>query len=624
MSHADLPLSTAPRLNPILPIACVILLWAGIEAAFVFGGITPILRGDFPDGDGFQRLLRIMHLLDSGDWYDGTLPRSNWPFGETMNWTRPLDILLLAGAGLLRPFMSLPDGLYWFGIVQAPLFALAAAFAAGWAAKPFFGERPSYALTLLFLMQPGVLSYTDAGRVDHHGLQIFCFVLACGFAARALAQPEKWRAAVLAGGVMALGLWISTEFLLILAASLATFGLMWLYQGERWVPANRGLATGFALGVAIALPLERAPMAGLFVVELDRLSILHLALAVVILAAWLLLPLAARKPGCTPIRRLGVAALGLLVGAAIMGSIDPRFFAGPLAAVDPALVPIWFSHIAEWQPVLPTSQAGVGRLLFWLGPPLLGFAWSLGALWHHRRDSLAPNWLFTVLTLGLFIVLTMRGVRFARYAEIASLVPLFRMVIWVCRRLGERQFVGATVLTSLAVTAIILGLPYCGLALMGAAAANDHAAKTYACRIAEIAPVLSDPNGLGRRQHVIVAHLDSGPEIMYRTPHAVIGTPMHRNAAGILATYRLFTAPDDATARSIIDSRGIDLILLCPRSGERPFYASGNNEDTFYNRLVDDRLPVWVKRLALPAPLEKGFRLYAICPDMVSQTGCPN
>ena len=43
------------------------------------------------------------HLAQTGNWYDGSLPRSNWPYGEALHWTRPLDVVLLAGTFLLVP-----------------------------------------------------------------------------------------------------------------------------------------------------------------------------------------------------------------------------------------------------------------------------------------------------------------------------------------------------------------------------------------------------------------------------------------------------------------------------------------------------------------------------------------
>src|SRR5205823_14605740 len=91
-----------------------------------------------------------------------------------------------------------------------------------------------------------------------------------------------------------IGLWISIEFLVPLAVTLVTFGLLWLLEGDRRTRTNRGFAFGFALAVALLLAIERSPLTGLFAEEFDRLSIVHLTLALLVLAYWMTIPLIAR------------------------------------------------------------------------------------------------------------------------------------------------------------------------------------------------------------------------------------------------------------------------------------------------------------------------------------------
>jgi hypothetical protein len=168
---------------------------------------------------------------------------------------------------------------------------------------------------------------------------------------------------------------------------------------------------------------------------------------------------------------------------------------------------------------------------------------------------------------------------------------------------------GATA-RSLAVATLIVGPTYAGMILLATAASNADTGPG-GCALSKIAPVLDDPAGLGKQQHVIAAGVHSGPEIMYRTPHAVLATPMIRNE-GVLATYRMMTARDDATAKAIIDARQVELILLCPTSGERYIFDSDNREDTFYNRLVAGHLPPWLKPVPLDRSLAGHFYLFSV------------
>src|SRR5271169_5085738 len=92
-----------PPSNRGLTIVLVLVLWVIVEFGLMLVGAAPTLRHELADSDAYLQLVKVEHLVDSGDWYDSQLPRSNWPYGEVTTWTRSLDIVLLAGTALLRP-----------------------------------------------------------------------------------------------------------------------------------------------------------------------------------------------------------------------------------------------------------------------------------------------------------------------------------------------------------------------------------------------------------------------------------------------------------------------------------------------------------------------------------------
>lgn len=63
-----------------------------------------------------MRLLRVERLIETGAWFDHTIPRSNAPYGETLHWTRPLDVLLVAGAAPLAPVLGWREALFAWGV----------------------------------------------------------------------------------------------------------------------------------------------------------------------------------------------------------------------------------------------------------------------------------------------------------------------------------------------------------------------------------------------------------------------------------------------------------------------------------------------------------------------------
>ncbi len=110
---------------------------------------------------------------------------------------------------------------------------------------------------------------------------------------------------------------------------------------------------------------------------------------------------------------------------------------------------------------------------------------------------------------------------------------------------------------------------------------------------------------------IILASISSGPELLYRTRHKVVGTPNHRNAAGVIDIYRVFTATDHRQSRSVVQRRRVDLILLCPNQGDMDVYDLKKGDDAFYLRLIDGRVPPWLRPVELPAQMGD-FRLFEV------------
>ena len=99
----------------------IVVMWAAIQSLFIKVGVVSPLDGHLADSDAYLQLLNVSHLMHGGAWYDGLLARSNWPFGEPPTWSHALDIILLAMAGILRPFMDFERALFWSGVAVSPL-----------------------------------------------------------------------------------------------------------------------------------------------------------------------------------------------------------------------------------------------------------------------------------------------------------------------------------------------------------------------------------------------------------------------------------------------------------------------------------------------------------------------
>ena len=120
---------------------------------------------------------------------------------------------------------------------------------------------------------------------------------------------------------------------------------------------------------------------------------------------------------------------------------------------------------------------------------------------------------------------------------------------------------------------------------------------------------LTRPQGLGERSRIILAHFDYGPELLYRTPHAIIAAPYYSNSGGLLESDRIFRSRDLDLSRRLMGRRGVDLVLVC-RDEAGPEAAFG--ADTFLGGLVRGRVPSWLRPVDLPAAQAANIVLYEV------------
>ncbi len=595
-------------------------IWAAVQVLVLAVGATPLLDGGLIGTDGYMRLVRVELLHETGAWFDGRIPRSNAPYGDTLHWTRAFDLLLLAAAWPLTPFLGFEKALFWGGAFVSPLLMLATGTAMLWASKPLVDPENRPFVVFIFFAQLGVMTYSLPGRIDHHALQLLLLVLTTGLVLRLCTEPPRRGSAVLTGVVLGMGLWVSVEFLLVILLAMTAMWLSWLRFGAGRSAPAAWLAAGLAGSVAMALLIER-PLAAILVEEHDRISIVHLTIMLAHLSFWVLILWGERLTAMValPRRRLAFSLLGAMAGGAVIYLVYPKFLGGAMVDVDPEDFRVYWSKVKELQPLVPSDAKTFGRLLFWIGSAAICLPFVLRLAWVKRRDDTWMAWVYFAIALGLYLAVSLRYVRFVPFAEALAVVPLVCLVgaarerlSWIASQVWRDA---ARMLVSLA---LIVGISGAGLVLgfrpsQGTSAPESSAAGTGtgACDIAAIAAFLNRPRPFGDRPRIIATHVDFGPELLYRTEHAVVGTPYHRNGRGILDIYRIFSAGDSAESKRLLDERGIELVLLCPSPREEIFYRLSSERGTFYSRLRNAELPYWLRPIALPADIGD-FRLYEV------------
>lgn len=596
-----------------IPWLIIFGFWAALHALLGKTVAAPVFDGQLLGPDGYMRLVRIGELLDGTGWHESLIARSNAPYGDPLHWTRPMDVIILALAALASPFTDDAQALFFAGAVSSPIVAFVACIAVAWAARPVLGRDRAILAVFIFLIQPGIVSYTMLGRADHHSLQFVAFILCIGATVRLLADRRSVRTAVAAGAIYGLALWVSIELLLLVGLCQATLAAVWLWRDRTFTRTQLIVGGAFLATVLLALFIER-PIAGWFDIEYDRLSIVHVALAAIVTGFWLALFQNGHNRTDDSLRgRMAVAGIAGVASLGVFGLLFPAFFAGPFATVDPRILPIWHDQVAELRPLLPTDMKSLGRFLFFIGAGLPCLIFMGVILWRERNHPASIRWAFLTLVLGVYFILSLKHLRFAPFAEIASVWVLAEMVgrlmKWSEHILtGARQFAvkcGATFF-------ITLGALMSGTFVLAVTPDKAVDGKHPECEIANIADLLNDRNGLGANPVVVGGLLDHGPEILYRTRHSVVGAPYHRNGDGIWDSYRLLAATDDAESRAIVERRDIGIIVICPSVAERRFYSDDDEPNRLYSRLLADNPPDWLTPVPVDREATSGFRVYTV------------
>jgi hypothetical protein len=622
----------AKRFRIAPEIVFFVVLWALAHLGFVILRYPEVLQGAQIDADGYMRLVRVGLLVETRAWFDGTIPRSNWPYGEVHHWTRPLDVFIIALALPFLPFLEWTGALAVSGALVSTVFHLFLCLIAVWIVRPLVPGPERFLAAPAVLVQPGLFLYGAVGRADHHTLIFLLFALALGAWIRALLTPERRGVAIAAGVLSGLGIWVSPESLLPLGLLFLSGGLAWVLRGDRFIPANLRLCVGLVFSLGIAIALERPPSAW-GSAAVDRVSIAHLSMALLALGFWAGIRL---LQGRSEVSRSGAAdlsagnvakgwrerglmsVLGGVAAVGVLAAIHPTFFRGPWTDVDPEVVGLWLQSVQELQPILSSDPAHLGEFLSFLGPaliliPILGY-WTL----KERQDPRHPVWVLLFASLLLYVPLASAQIRFSGYSGLIFAVVMVEVVRRVRLYLREDAVEWGAAPARAGLTAFLLA----GHLLVGASltlwlgdppSIGDNGGEEEAlpqCPLSQLTAELTARGGLGEESLTVAAFIDFGPELLYRTPHRILAGPYHRNADGILDSYHILASQDDESALQLATEREVDLILICPPMDQ--FYFTRGNSNTLYQRLLEGNGPDWLEEYASASRLPGQFRIFLV------------
>jgi hypothetical protein len=577
----------------------VATVWALGHVGLAAIGTTPILQGRIPDTDGYMWLARIELLWRGGAWFDATMPRANAPLGDVLNWTRPVDVAISLLALPLTPFMPLRSALFAGGALVSPLFHLATILLIAWAARPLVDAETRPLVALVAVASMGLFAYSVVGRPDHHALVATALALLVGGALRL----PFGRGIVPFAVAVAAGLWLTTEFQMPLALVIAAAAAAWVLDPTPARAEMQARGWGAAiLATVLALAIERGP-GGMLVREADKISLDQVAVVVAAALFWAVL-VSLRDRLIGPVARASAAiATGATLAVALVVLL-PGIERGPGGAIDPRVMEVFLGESMEMRSLLGWNlDSLVDQLRL---NALCGAGAVAAAIWwlRGRGTPEAAGWAtIAVLAAGYFVATSLH-VRFAMFGMIGAAIAVAELL-----RLVRARIVGGigAVLARASLMALIVAGPLVLGILMsgreGGAADRVMRALDADCDVGAVVPLLNRRDGFGARPRIVIAHANFGSELIWRTPHGVLGTPFHRNRDGILDGRAFFDAREDAAAQAIAARRGAELVLFCP------LLANENPPGSLGRRLQAGEIPLW---LAAEPLQNTALRLYRV------------
>lgn len=586
-------------------ILITILLWA---LCFV---VLPMQAGDRskfldPEGpDAYMRLERVNLLAQTGNWYDNHIQRAGGPEGADIHWTRPMDVLILATALPLLPFMEMRSAIELGGVVLPTLLSLVLVFICMWSVRPIMQANNLVLIVLLLAVQPLIQGYFGMGRVDHHAPLAVLTAGVLGFLIRSVFADGKASYPIWAGVLSALGLWISIEFLVVYAPIVAGLGFSWLIWGNKWLRINRDFSLSSLIVLIVCFAVD-TPVQDWMSDRYDRLSLPQLFLLFFPALFWLVLNKGQNITLSFLARTIVASVFG--IGCLIfLYSVFPDLFVGPVAEADPRIGPIWHDKVTEMSPLIKSLRQGVWYCLLPLAC-LIYCGLIMSGRWGAERRK---NWFWITLVLLSTSLFALAHTRTALYLAVVTVIVAGPMMEQALGWINDRYDGWKKGMTGITVRALFVAGPFCvalgiseiskGFGSSEAVASEQETVKR--CDVKELADYLNSDDFIGvQGESRFVNGVDVGPQLIYRTSHHFLAVPYHRNGDSIYDTYNLLTTEDYNKSKEILDKYQIDYILLCPDSSDSVYYQESSDDNRLYNRLIEGDLPKEITTVAAPAP----------------------
>ena len=543
-----------------------------------------------PDTDDAMRLVAVRDLVSGQGWYDNTQYRFLPPGGVPSHWSRLVDAPIaglvlaltpLAGRGAAMGLTAVIWPALLFGLFGLVLYR---------GMRETFGWRAAAFSVLVATQTFGIGVQFQAGRVDHHNVQIVAIL------GLAFCMIRGGLASGLVGGALAaLSLAVGLEGFPSVALGALYLTGDWCLRGRPALPVLAGFGLGLGLTAPILFAAQTAP--GLWgATHCDALSPPWL---------WLAAGGLGTASACTGLDRHLASmrarlALAAFCGAVVVGGFALAFpicLGGPFPGMTPLVREHWLLTVNEMSSVPNFVAKGQWEILVFYPVMLIA---SLTAAWMAWRGPRQRAWSIAALLLwpGLIVgFFQFRGIYVA-----TGLVPLVAGAVIdraltladACGIGAARRLAAAGLAASLVSSVWLAPATLAGILVPATPVVGDPAGAHACLGDAAVSPLKALPPG------TVLAPIFMGPSILLRTPHAIVAAPYHRAIPGLTAAIEGLGGTE-ADLRRTIETFGVRYLVACPARPGDDLQA----ETAFATRLATGVASSdWLEPVAVPGGLK--------------------
>ena len=558
---------SAPLSHRLSPLILSVLFVLGMK-------ILPIMTQPqnwtemMKDPDSILRLVVLDNLIQTGDWGDHRIHRTNPPTGTVTPWTRPMDAVVLVGYAPMRLFLDEKQALLGAAMIMPPLlFVLTLVLVWRWMASQGMPIYAQLFVLMAMILNPWFTAF-DPGAVDHHGLLLVCAWLQF-LLTYSVIQGKAHHAPYL-GIVTGLGVWVSPEFFIVSFLSFAGLALCWLRRPQDYHAPFLNVLGITTLILAVAVGIEQPVFSVPFY---DTVSVVYVALlALITLGFWALK--ATERHDLWDRLFFAMGTLIMIIG--VMLRLYPEFYKLTMGGLDPYIIKSFLPVVSEQQPLMDSFK-DIFPPQPWVGMVVVNLFFLVGYGFFFHRLRVAKESLFQGHSPDLFVFgyavftlgLGMAVVRLYPYAFLPA-VFLFLPVLGALVKTRKLSAVSDSLRACCVI--IMAALPVFGLAFLMSLATiwpssqkdgvdNACDGDTRAFIQKALMPALP-------QAHLIFTHSNDMPPLLFWTPYTALAGNYHREPAALKDLATFFSAKTEGEAQALIQKHRPDAVIVCLKRAE--------------------------------------------------------